>query len=327
MKKYMKKGLIFLTTIICACVSVFSSCQKDNKEQEDYSINEAAHFIGNFVSLNQDGSISVRLTGYCLNEADDTEISILAESWEEAVMLFKSWLPDNASFTENESSITWGMKDSEGKSQGNVVLTKKSGGLVAEAVVPSEIPYVHTIRFIPKASWPENRVDIIAAGDLDTNDLLDEYFLGNVIVIKTPTHHGTGKFMVVREYDQKKDEKGILVNIQNKSYNVMLDDMDAVANRSRSTTDIQAASRAYIENKADLDPLMQEAGFGPRTANVYCWEWSDFFLTRGKHDKRVKFDTAEVTSLTPFHPNSHEVQMYYFWVEKDKSGTVCLKID
>lgn len=141
---YMKKGLVFLATIYFVGVSVFSSCKKDdNKEQElNSSINEAAYFIGNFVSLNQDGSISVRLTGYCINEADDTEIAIPMESWEEAVRLFKSWLPDNASFTENESSITWGMKDSEGKSQGNVVLTKKSDGLVAEAVVPSEIPYV-----------------------------------------------------------------------------------------------------------------------------------------------------------------------------------------
>ena len=322
----MKKRTRILTTALLLCVSVVMSCEKDNKQGLDYSINDAAYFIGNFVSTNLDGTISVRLTGYCLNEADDTEISIPAESWEEAVKLFKSWLPDNASCTENESSITWGMSDSEGKSQGSVVLTKKTGGLVAEAVVPSEIPYVHTIRFIPKASWPENSYGGIFAGDWDTVDILDAYFLGNVVLIDVPSHHGTGKFMIVREYDQKKNEKGILVNIQNKSYNFWIDNTDGVVKRSRSTTDIKAASRAYIENKADLDPLMADAGFGPRTANMYCWEWSDSFFFGGKQDKRVKFYTAEVTSLNPFYPNANEIQMYYFWME-EKDGKLQLMID
>lgn len=303
------------------------SCSKtDNNQGQDYSIDDAFHFIGNFVSLNQDGTVAVRLAGYCLNEADDTEISILAESWEDAVKLFKSWLPDNASITQDVSSITWGMSGPEGKSQGNVILTKKTGGLVAEAVVPAAIPYVHTIRFIPKASWPENANYMVFASEWDTDDILDDYWLGNVIQIDNPSHHGTGKFMIVREYDQKKDEKGILVNIQTTSYNFWIDNTDGVVKRSRSTSDIKAASRAYIENKDFLDSRMADAGFGPRTANMYCWEWSDSFFFGGKNDKRVKFNTAEVSSLNPFYPNANEIRMYYFWVE-DKDGKLELKID
>ncbi len=135
MKKYMKKGLIFLTTIICVCVSVFSSCKKDNNtgQEPDYSINEAAHFIGNFVSLNQDGTISVRLTGYCLNEADDTEISILAESWEEAVRLFKSWLPDNVSV--NSPARPGTPQTAKGSAAMNKKPASKNTGLVILGVV------------------------------------------------------------------------------------------------------------------------------------------------------------------------------------------------
>lgn len=61
---------------------------------ENGGYNDVAFFAGQFITLDENGEVSGLLRGYQLNQADPSEISLISESWEEAVALIKSWLPD-----------------------------------------------------------------------------------------------------------------------------------------------------------------------------------------------------------------------------------------
>ncbi len=177
----------FPPLLLVLCLAAFVSCKKDVNVDEDKApslgYSDADYFAGQFVSLDEAGNVALRLSGSLLNEADDTEISYCTEEWQKAVSMFKSWLPEGAVYQETESSITWEMHDAEGKSFGNAVLSKKSGSLVAEAILPPTTPYVRTIRFIPKAAWPENAM--VAINPLEVIDLLEDYYVGNTINISS----------------------------------------------------------------------------------------------------------------------------------------------
>ena len=134
----------FTALLLVLCFAAFVSCTKDGNVDEDKApslgYSDADYFAGQFVSLDEAGNVALRLSGSLLNEADDTEISYCTEEWQTAVSMFKGWLPEEAVYQETESSLTWEMHDAEGKSLGKAVLSKMSGSLVAEAILPPHHP-------------------------------------------------------------------------------------------------------------------------------------------------------------------------------------------
>lgn len=321
--------LLLLSTI------PFVSCRKDNPEEGLLAVDDASAFIGHFVSLDENGQVVLQLSGHVLNEADPTEVSYCTETWEEALKMTKDWLPENANYKETETSLTWEMHDANGASLGNLVLTQKTGGLVAEAVLPAGTPYVRTIRFIPRISWPQN------ATELDTDELLDEYFYGNVVnVTKAPSghDHGTGEFLVVREFDERKNEKGIMFRIPNQAYSYQQglvfknSGFEAMKKRSRSAEEARIVAKLF---KDDLDffykvaESLTDSALKPwysnhkPTVQVYAFQKSSLSLAS---DYRITFPSGSGTSLLSNGLELYELDIYYFWVELNGSKTV-LKVE
>lgn len=322
--------LLLLSTI------PFVSCRKDNPEEGLLAVDDASAFIGHFVSLDEDGQVVLHLSGHLLNEADPTEISYCADTWEQALKMTKGWLPENARYQETETSLTWEMHDVNGVSQGNLVLTQKTGGLVAEAVLPAGTPNVRTIRFIPRISWPQN------ATELDTDDLLDEYFYGNVVnVKKAPAghDHGTGEFLVVREFDELKNEKGIMFRIPNKTYLYKKNSISAnktgfeeVKKRSRSAEEARIVAKLF-KNDQDFFYKVAESlsdsalkpwypNHKPSVEVFSFWQQNAF----PSSDYRLKFPAGTGSSMISASSELYELDIYYFWVELNGSKTV-LKVE
>ena len=324
----------FTPMLLVLCLAAFVSCDKEEigaDVDEVVGCSDADYFVGQFVSLDEEGNVALRLSGCLLNEADDTEISYCTEEWQEAVSMFKEWLPVGAVYQETESSLTWEMHDAEGNSLGNAVLSRKSGELVAEATLPATTPYVRTICFRPKAAWPENSAGGIAAGDLDTAILLEDYFVGNTIVIDTPPEghdHGTGEFVVLREFDQNKNEKGILFRIQTTMYSklAILYDYGPMKKRSRNLSDARTVSKLYIQKKEFLEPIIQDMeSFGSRSVYVYGYEPNvGLFDT---HDKSIKIESGQVRNWNMKNYDVYELDIYYFWAERGSLDSVILRME
>lgn len=329
------KTRVFSIAAVAFLLLAFVSCKKDNAEGEiglSLGYSDADYFAGQFVSLDEAGNVALRLSGCLLNEADDTEISYCTEEWQDALSMFKDWLPEGAVYTETESSLTWKMRDAGGKSLGNAVLSKKSGNLVAEAVLPAGTPYVRTIRFIPKAAWPENAVSMVAVNPLEVIDLLEDYYVGNTINISSfdvpdGHDHGTGEFLVLREFDVTNQEKGIIFRLQPGLWDAKRAAGDnGIFKRRRNMSDAKLVSKLYRQKKDFLEPIIQEMeSFGPRTAWYYAYEPHPGFWDNS-HQK-IQMHTGSIHNWNGIYPNANELSIYYFWVEQNNSGHAVFKME
>ena len=324
----------FTALLLSLCLAAFVSCKKDVNVDEDTApslgYSDADYFAGQFVSLDEAGNVALRLSGSLLNEADDTEISYCTEEWQTAVSMFKGWLPEEAVYQETESSLTWEMHDAEGKSLGKAVLSKKSGSLVAEAILPATTPYVRTIRFIPKAAWPENAM--VAINPLEVIDLLEDYYVGNTINISSfdvpdGHDHGTGEFLVLREFDVTNQEKGIIFRLQPGLWDLKRAAEDnGIFKRRRNMSDAKLVSKLYRQKKDFLEPIIEEMeSFGPRTAWYYAYEPNPGFWDNS-HQK-IQMHTGSLHNWNGIYPNANELSIYYFWVELNDSGHAVFKME
>lgn len=324
----------FAVLLLSLCLVAFVSCKKDVNVDEDkvpsLGYSDADYFAGQFVSLDEEGNVALRLSGSLLNEADDTEISYCTEEWQTAVSMFKGWLPEEAVYQETESSLTWEMHDAEGKSLGKAVLSKKSGSLVAEAILPPTTPYVRTIRFIPKAAWPENAM--VAINPLEVIDLLEDYYVGNTINISSfdvpdGHDHGTGEFLVLREFDVTNQEKGIIFRLQPGLWDLKRAAEDnGIFKRRRNMSDAKLVSKLYRQKKDFLEPIIEEMeSFGPRTAWYYAYEPHPGFWDNS-HQK-IQMHTGSLHNWNGIYPNANELSIYYFWVELNDSGHAVFKME
>ena len=306
----------------------FVSCNKnDQDENPDKMANDASSFVGQFAVWDDEGNLEYLAKGYQLNEADPTEISVICESWDKAVVRFKDWMGEGADFKETATDITWKMHDEKGKSQGEAVLTKKAeGGLVAEAKMPADLPFVHTIRFIPRESWPNNDV-LIFVGEIGASKELRDYYIGNVINITEPDRHGTGDFVVMREYDDETNEKGILCRLP-KGYEEHWGITPDAKKRRSSVATVKAISQIYRDSPEFWDEIMDALDFDTRDYTYYCWD-GDHSWWRGEYNhKKVNIKTGAVSDISIIHPNYKECWAYHFWPEKDKTtGKIKVNID
>ena len=102
----MKAKIFTLTSILLLFGTVaFVSCKKsdapEGNQQEEFKSDDAAFIMSQFAEWDDEGNLLFRTKGFTLNEADDTEVSLCVETWEEALSMFKEWMPEGADFSEN----------------------------------------------------------------------------------------------------------------------------------------------------------------------------------------------------------------------------------
>lgn len=323
-----------ISSILLLGMGALISCEKNNDPataEEEFKSDDASHIEAQFAQWDKDGKLEFRTKGFTLNEADDTEVTLCVETWEESVRLFKEWMPSDAIYTETPASLTWDMSDGYGKSQGQAVLSRTIGGdTVAAAKLPSNLRFVRTIRFVPMDKWVENGDDNVFVDKISADQLLAAYYVGNVVHIDHPTHHGTGDFVVMRDFDNVKNEKGLIMRLpKDHKFNGIKDfyfgSWQDIENRCNRVGVVRSLKDIYQKDREFWDPIMDAADFDTRDYHYFCWD-HDNHIIWGKNYKKINFLHGDTKQLNGFQPNGRECWVYHFWVEEDKNGVLQLII-
>ena len=248
MKKYLYL-LLCATFILCSCSKDESDAnpqsqsesESDSDIEEDVKLSDFEILASQLVETDSEGNILEYSVGANLNEADPSEISVPVDTYEEAVALFKSWLPEGAQLVEENKKITWKMTDEDNQEEGETILMEsKNPGEVAiltitvapksskEAGADTEIvPVITRVKFIQSSAWPENSSEM--------EEYMEEYYyLGAEIQVTKNEGAGKGTYVVIREWTPQ--EAGIMIRFEDKTYHTWSDGFDTDNCSSIGTT-------------------------------------------------------------------------------------------
>lgn len=275
---------------------VFVSCQKDSAEDGFARTDELAYLQGHFAGFNDEGELTI-WAGWQLNEADPGELSMKADSYEAAAAIFKKIILPEANLEETESSLIWHLTGEDGKAQGDAVLSKASGDKVAVLTMPATATLVDRVNFIPHSLWPEN-------GEQEYREELDDFFFCNLVKVKVNLtqnpgsifcrgNHGTGDFLVIREYDEETNTWGLLLQLPNRDYS-LYDDILPKANvydflkRAPTLETFQLVVKIYNDNKELFDKEMDKAGFPDRHTSILINNSHTYWFDSGRYNTQTK---------------------------------------
>ena len=296
----MKNSVLTFTFLLLGTLA-FVSCQKD-KTEDGVSVrsDELAYLQGHFASVDEEGELTI-MAGWQLNEADLGELSMKADSYEAAAAIFKKIILPEANVEESENSLIWHLTGKDGQSQGDAVLSKATGDKVAVLTMPASATLVNRVNFIPHSLWPEN-------GEYEYREELDDFFLFNLVKVEVNPYakpgsvyckgeHGTGDFLVIREYDQETNTFGIIIRLPKEErwpWNSGIDQPKAP-----SLAFFEEIRKIYLDNTGILDKEFEKAGFA--SAN-------SFFLVADKPELTVRMvdGKQDVTNIY------HECLVYRF---------------
>lgn len=331
----MKK--VFIYCLLALGLMSVASCEKTNPDSSFPAgpvftgADDAGVLLSNLVFTDENGDISGYVSGFGFNAGDPGEISIHSESLETAQQLFKSWIPEGISALEQGENLVWNLTDTLGVSQGTVKLVPGGNrGAVAHLELPSGFPLVTSVSFIPQSSMPEN-------AELDFEDALEQYFFGNVLNVYPSdfsdgnSTHGSGIFVVIKEYDQDTNTAGILISFpdtEHKIDGVYSWDWDEKVNkyfkRARKKTELEGPiGEAYRTYRKYIDEILSKGGY-KQTNGDHMFACLD---DDGKGHSIYNL----VTKVSKDHmitdwwgwrwaPDFYECLAYFFTLEKGKDG-------
>lgn len=248
MKKY-------LYLLLCATF-ILSSCSKDESDanpqpqsqsesesdfEEDVKLSDFELLESQMVETDSEGNILEYSVGANLNEADPSEISVPVDTYEEAVALFKSWLPEGAQLVEENKKITWKMTDENNQEEGETILMESNNpgevAILTITVAPQSskeaeadtkiVPVITRVKFIQSSAWPENSSEM--------EEYLEEYYyLGAEIQVTKNEGAGKGTYVVIREWTPQ--EAGLMIRFEDKTYHFLSDGYDTDNCSSDGTT-------------------------------------------------------------------------------------------
>lgn len=315
----MKRLFVIGTCAALLGLVAATGCQKDNPSGQEAvkSTDDANYLQSQLVFLDQNGDVEGYMTGFGLNEADPGEVSIHCETLEEARSLFESWLPQDAAAFRNGESVIWDMTDTLGVSQGRAVLVPGGEkGSVAHLELPATFPGVTSVQFKPQASMPQN-------SELDVDSALEEYYFLNTVYFsgRVKNFHGSGDFVVIREYDQDTNTSGIILSCQKKEWNTWTmnrSEKDGVMDRCRTLSELRIVGGVYRQFSSQINGQLSSIGCASGNNKFFCVsskaddDWGNA--------KRYNLNDWEPETVNGFQPTFQEAWVYFFNFEKKGDG-------
>ena len=290
---------------------VLGACTKDNVEPEGKA-DDLQLLMDALVRTDASGNITGYLLGDNLNAADPSEISAVADSYEEALEMFLDLLPPEAAPAVNGKTYTWDMTDGENKSQGQAVFSEggSNGAIATLTVNTTASTLVHSVRFIPERLWPENT-------SVAEEILEDEFFLGAVYHMEKDMGFGKGDFVVVREWSKK--NSGLMIQIDNKGHNddlmLMKDDKFSAPSTLHAVSKALHAGNSY-------ETIVKITGKEQKWPDLDNWFCSNSYTwTFGFWYKMVNLETDKEKKIAGINmPNGgfYKIYVYCFKPDGDK---------
>ena len=336
MKKY-------LYLLLCATF-ILSSCSKDESDanpqpqsesesdsdiEEDVKLSDFEILESQMVETDSEGNILGYSVGANLNEADPSEISVPVDTYEEAVALFKSWLPEGAQLVEENKKITWKMTDEDNQEEGETILMEsKNPGEVAiltitvapksskEAEADTKIvPVITRVKFIQSSAWPENSSEM--------EEYLEEYYyLGAEIQVTKNEGAGKGTYVVIREWTPQ--EAGIMICFEDKTYHLVDNGYNIDNSSSPGTTQTVSKVLHQGNNYEYFVNIYGKQHKWPDLHNRFItnkisehWYGDDFYFVRldsGKFDRFTrnwfKNPSYKKVFIYWFKPNGNAIKIW-----------------
>ena len=300
---------------------VLPSCKKDEPQAPiDVDVvagtDDAAYLLTNLVFTDDQDNITGYMTGYAFNEADPGEVSIPCETFEQAQELFLSWLPEGDEAYVSGDSIVWDLTDAKGSSQGKAMLVPGGeNGAVAHLELPKSFPSVTSVQFLPKALLPEN-------AERDLFEGLEEFYFLNIVAFggSFKNFHGSGEFVVVREYDEDSNTAGIILFCHEYERNIWWDPLSVTESNNlekeaRKLDEMRVVHNAYMPYYSRIDAKLRSLQLGDDANDNYaCYKRGDSQLYR------YNFRNWEPEKVNAFQPTYQKAYIYFFSVEKKQNG-------
>ena len=197
-----------IAAALALCALLLFACEK-REIKEPVSYNDAEFLMGGLVSQDRvSGSVNPIMGQFTA----DKEITIPVESYEEARELFESIISPDAQVERSGSSIIWHLTDGQGASMGDAVFDKGPGATLATLSLPAACDFVRTVKYATPRS------DFLMVVDPDVKeDLEDNYYYGAIVNI---SDHGcgSGKFVVLREYNFNSGAAGMAIRLDSRRW-------------------------------------------------------------------------------------------------------------
>ena len=287
----MKKLVSYLS--IAAMILVACACNKqDQPDDGSGKMSDLQYLIDGLVRTDEAGNITGYMIGDCLNEANPWEISVPVNNYDEASVIFRDLLPEEAQVTTSGKTLIWTMTDEEGKPEATAEFAEDPGlGAIAAMTIKPVLkadavkqvsPSVH---FILTSAWPQNASP---AEEI----LKRDYYLGATVHMEKNLGYGSGSFVVVRPWSSK--ECGIMVRLDSPSarssrnemstmgtlhqvYKALHANYDLLVNECGVEEDWPSLDRWYLSRNDRFSWRIAEAGFVNLKTNKEKWV---FFLNR-----------------------------------------------
>ena len=130
----------------------------------------------------------------------------------EAEAHFRSLISPGTKLKEQGSSLSWSLTDGKGNSQGEAVFSKENAPLFARVALPESFPAGF------KAILYKSAAGLLSSVNPDVQeDLEDNYYYGAIVNI---SDHGcgSGKFVVLREYDFSNGAAGMAIRLDDRRW-------------------------------------------------------------------------------------------------------------
>ena len=157
----MKKSLLFLWFVVPFLGLNLAACSDDDNpggpgdggDVVEEPVDELAVLQSSLAKVDESGNLQERILGVPLDPADETEVSVGVDNFEEAQFLFLSLFADTTRISSDNMEATFSC------AQGSARLVQQTddNGLVGYATfnVPG-LKYVSKIDFIKNSAWPDN---------------------------------------------------------------------------------------------------------------------------------------------------------------------------
>ena len=193
---------------LALCALLLFACKKE-EVKDPVTYDDAEYLVGGLVSRDRVSGVVNPIRGQFTAAK---EITIPVDSFEEARELFGSLCTPDARIDRGDNRIVWHLTDGKGATQGDAVFDKGVGATLATLSLPVSCDAGRTVKY----SAP--RSDFVASIDPDVKeDLEDNYFYGAIVNI---SDHGcgSGKFVVLREYNFNNGACGMAIRLDSRRW-------------------------------------------------------------------------------------------------------------
>lgn len=323
----MKKVLFYCSLALVLMAAVGCKKSPDGTSSEKfYPCNDADMLLNRVLAMDQTGAIAGARGGLQLDEADPGMVSIIAESYDEALDWFYQVVPDYANVFENGDQVIWNLRDTVGVSQGQAVLKSVSGkadGRIAEVEVPVSARPLSGIVFIPRSAMPLNDDEL---SDKESCDALDPYYLGAKVTLKegklpegttclSGLLRGEGDFVVIQEYTVGAKD-GILLRLEPGEQNFMSPSVDTHKHKNRCSCEW---TLDYVHTILKANPSLHS-----NLTAAGMIDWDHWFMCDHGASKTYRYhlkDGGNIEELWLFGSwYYYEAWVYRFYVSWARSG-------